>query len=246
MGKEAGVYIDEQECTGCGICVPYCPVDAISDRGGVGVIDFDECVECAVCLRFSGCPADAIHESPETAQWPRVVRRQFSDPITPHPSTGNRGRGTEEMKTNDVTGRVKRGEVGIALEFGRPGVGARLSDIEKMTRALAKIGVSFEEVNPVTALLSDPATGEMKPEVRNERVLSAILEVQTTADRLSRIVPVVQQVAMQIDTVISWQIVTRLDDDGTIPILAGLRELGIAPRPNAKINLGMGRPFTDA
>jgi NAD-dependent dihydropyrimidine dehydrogenase PreA subunit len=239
------MYIDEQECTGCGVCIPYCPVGAIRDREGVAAIDFEECVECTVCRQFSGCPADAIHESPETALYPRLVRRQFSDPLTPHSSTGNRGRGTEEMKTNDVTGRVKRGEIGIGMEFGRPGVGTRLSDLEKMTKAMATIGVRFEPGNPVTHLLVDTGTGEMKPELRNERVLSAITEIQTTADRLPAIVSILHEVAEQVDTVISWEIIARLNDDGTIPILEDLKRLGLAPRPNAKINLGMGRPHME-
>ena len=77
------------------------------------------------------------------------------DPITPHSnSTGGRGQGTEEMKTNDVTGRVKRGEIGIGLEFGHPGVATRLSDLEKMTAALSGVGVHVEPENPGTALLS--------------------------------------------------------------------------------------------
>lgn len=232
-------------CTGCGECVPYCPVEAIKSEGGNIQIALDECVECTVCIRFANCPADAIQESPETAEWPRRVRREFSDPITPHSSTGNRGRGTEEMKTNDVTGRVKRGEIGLGMEFGRPGVATRLLELEKMTKALAKIGVNFEAANPVTHLLANPATGEMKPEVRNERVLSAILEIQTTPDKLRQIVPVVLEVAKQVDTVISWEMITRLNDDGSIPILADLKRLGITPRANAKINLGLGRPFTN-
>ena len=232
-------------CTGCGECVPYCPVGAIKSANGTIDIGFDECVECTVCMRFASCPVDAIQESPETAQWPRRVRREFSDPITPHSTTGQRGRGTEEMKTNDVTGRVKRGEIGIGMEFGRPGVATRLRELEKMTKALARIGVRFELNNPVTHLLADPATGEMKADVRNERVLSAILEIQTTPDKLPQIVPVVLDVAKQVDTVISWEVITRLNDDGSVPILGDLKELGITPRLNAKINLGMGRPFTN-
>ncbi|MHB0868007.1 MAG: DUF362 domain-containing protein [Chloroflexota bacterium] len=240
------MYIDEQRCTGCGVCIPYCPVGAISDQGGVAVIDFDGCVECTTCLRFAGCPSGAIQESPETAEWPRVLRREFSDPMTPHcHSTGGRGRGTEEMKTNDVTGRVRRGEIGIGMEFGRPGVGTRLSDLEKMTRALAGIGVRFEPLNPVTFLLADPETGEMKPELRNERVLSAIVEIQTASDKLSQIVPLLHRVAREVDTVISWEIIVRLNDDGSIPIMAELQRLGPTPRPNAKINLGMGRPLVE-
>lgn len=239
------MYIDEQECIGCGSCVPYCPVEAISDQGGIAVIDFDECVECTCCIRFADCPVDAIHESLETAEWPRRLRREFSDPMTPHSTTGQRGRGTEEMKTNDVTGRVKKGEIGIGMEFGRPGVGTRLGELEKMTRALAGIGVRFEPENPVTFLLADHSTGEMKPEVRKERVLSAILEVQATADKLGQLAPLLQDIACQVDTVISWEIITRLNDDGSVPIMGALDEMGLAPRPNAKINLGLGRPFVE-
>jgi len=85
----------------------------------------------------------------------------------------------------------------------------------------------------------------MKPEVRNERVLSAILEIQAPATKLSEIVPMLHEVADQVDTVISWEIITRLNDDGSIPILGELEKLGETPRPNAKINLGLGRPLAE-
>jgi hypothetical protein len=49
------------------------------------------------------------------------------------------GRGTAEVKTNDVTGRVKEGEAGFVIEFGRPSVGARFRDIQEMTKALAAL-----------------------------------------------------------------------------------------------------------
>ena len=38
--------IDSAECTGCGQCIPYCPVGAISMDDDVSEIDFDECTEC--------------------------------------------------------------------------------------------------------------------------------------------------------------------------------------------------------
>lgn len=142
------MQIDQMLCTGCGECVHYCPVGAIKQANGTIDIEFDECVECTVCVRFADCPADAIQESPETAQWPRRVRREFSDPMTPHSSTGQRGRGTEEMKTNDVTGRIKMGEISLGMEFGRPGVATRLKELEKMTTALAKIGGAIRAEQP--------------------------------------------------------------------------------------------------
>jgi NAD-dependent dihydropyrimidine dehydrogenase PreA subunit len=232
-------------CTGCGECVPYCPIDAIKEINGTFEIDFDGCVECGTCIRYAPCPVNAIAESPETAQWPRTLRQQFSDPGITHSTTKAHGRGTEESKTNDVTGRVKRGRVGLAMEFGRPGISTRLTEMEKMTSALAKAGVHFEERNPVTFLLADPTTGEMKEDVRNERVLSGILEIEFDIARLPEIMSVVRDVSETIDTVFSLGLYTRFDDDGSIPVMPILEELSIPVRPNAKINVGLGRPLVD-
>lgn len=138
------MLIDEVTCTGCAECVPYCPVDAIGMNGGIAVVDQERCVECGTCMRVAPCPPKAIFRPPEAFQWPRSVRTAFSDPLVPHKETGVRGRGTEEVKTNDVTGRVKSGRMGMALEFGRPGIGTDFHDVEKMTVALAKLGVNFE------------------------------------------------------------------------------------------------------
>lgn len=235
--------IDQMVCTGCGECIPYCPVDAIAETNGQVDIDFDRCVECGNCRRYAPCPVDCIEESPETDSWPRVLRREFSDPGVAHSSTKGYGRGTEESKTNDVTGRVKRGRVGMAMEFGRPGISSRLGELEKMTTALAGMGVHFEEKNPVTFLLADPATGTMREEVKNERVLSAILEIEFDLDSLPRMVGVVREVAPTLETVFSWGLFTRLDDNMDTPVIGMLKEMGIPVRPNAKVNMGLGRPL---
>ncbi len=235
--------IDQMVCTACEACIPYCPVEAIKRVGGSVDIDFDECVECGSCIRYARCPVDAIQESPEAEVWPRVIRREFSNTAVRHSTTGGQGRGTEESKSNDVTGRVKRGRVGMGLEFGRPSVGARLGEIEKMTVALAGAGVHFEPANPLTFLMADPATGKMREDVKNERVLSAILEFEFEAARIPEIVPVVKSVAETLDTVFSWCVYTRLNDDGSIPILPALQQLGLEVRPNSKVNMGLGRPL---
>ncbi len=51
--------IDRETCTGCGICVERCPVDAITlGDDGTAVREEKYCIGCGVCARF--CPADAI------------------------------------------------------------------------------------------------------------------------------------------------------------------------------------------
>ncbi|MCK4423594.1 MAG: 4Fe-4S binding protein [Candidatus Omnitrophica bacterium] len=50
------VVIDEKKCTGCGICVEVCPVDAIKiDK--IAEIN-EDCVECLSCI--DECPNEAI------------------------------------------------------------------------------------------------------------------------------------------------------------------------------------------
>ncbi len=235
--------IDEAVCTGCEQCVPYCPVGAIQPIDGIVAIDDDRCLECGTCERSAGCPSDAIYRQPEALQWPRSVRTAFSDPLVPHKETGVRGRGTEEVKTNDVTGRVKRGRIGMAMEFGRPGVGTDFRDVEKMTMALARIGVNFEPNNPLTFLLEDTRTGKIRDDVKGERVLSAIIEFETEPAKLAELVPVVREVAKQIKSVFSWCAITRFGPNRSIPIVDDLKGLGLEPRINAKINVGLGRPL---
>ena len=50
------MIIDEDKCVGCGTCVPYCTVNAISLIDGKARIDPDECVECYTCYRLWVCP----------------------------------------------------------------------------------------------------------------------------------------------------------------------------------------------
>ena len=263
------MQIDQQKCVACGNCVPICPMGAISidpirNRASVNA---DECVECYTCfrgmsmeklnpvlvrtirgllrvfrLRFDPepdvCPTSAI--TPDELTWPRVVRRAFSDPQVTHESTGVHGRGTEEVKTNDVTQRVAVGEVGYVIEFGRPTVGVRFRDIEKMTTALAAIGIEFEPRNPVTHLMTDKTTGKLREDILNEKILSAIVEFKTRIENVPAVLQKVDAISKTLDTVVAVGVSTRCAEDGSSALDPVLAEEGFS-FVRGKTNLGLGR-----
>jgi hypothetical protein len=176
-------------------------------------------------------------------EWPRSVRAVFSDPTTVHPGTGVPGRGTDEIKTNDVTGRLRKGEAGLVIEMGRPGTGAFFRDIEKVAMALAKLKPHFEKQNPVTQLMVDPETGKIKDEVLNEKVLSAIIEIKTTLDRIPAFLHTLEKVQKEVDTVISVGVASKCLPDGSIPHEEWVRKAGFNLSANGKTNIGLGRPL---
>jgi len=262
------MQIDRQKCVACGNCIPVCPMGAISVDSAINraVVNADECVECYTCfrgmsmeklnpsivrgirrllkvfrLRFDPepdvCPTSAI--TPDELVWPRVIRRAFSDPIVTHESTGVHGRGTEEVKTNDVTNRVGLGEVGYVVEFGRPTVGVRFRDIEKMTIALAAMGIQFEPKNPVTHMMADRNTGKLRDDILNEKILSAIVEFKTPIERVPDVLRRVDEVSKTLETVVAVGVSTRCDDHGQSALDSVLAGEGIS-FARGKTNLGLG------
>jgi ferredoxin len=262
--------INPDKCVACGNCTYICPMGAIYVDPATrrATIDRDECVECYACfnglsrehlnpkmvrtirrvlqmlrLRFDPepdvCPTAAFE--PEELVWPRVIRRAFSDPRATHEATGVQGRGTEEVKTNDVTGRVQQNEAGLTIEFGRPAVGVRFRDIQKMTVALARAGVPFEKQNPLTLLMSDQTTGMLREEILDEKVLSAIVEIKVPVTRLEEVIGIVREVEKQVDTVVLLGVSTRCDASGEDEIVAPvLTRLGYHLE-RAKTNAGLGK-----
>jgi len=263
------MVINQNKCVACGNCVAICPMGAIyvDQTKNRARINDDACVECGTCyrgmstedlnpamvrtirkaaklLRFrfepepDVCPTGAFEMN--ELEMPRLIRQIFSDPVVEHKSTGIKGRGTEEVKTNDVSLRVNTGEVGYTIEFGRPGVGVRFSDIQEMTQSLAKEGVTFEKNNPITHLMTDTATGDLRTDILQEKILSAIVEIKTRIDQVELVLDLVEEVNERIDTVIVVGISTRCED-GEDKILAPLLDNLGYYYARAKTNMGLGR-----
>lgn len=263
--------IDKKRCVGCGNCHVVCPMGAIClDEDGKSIVNQDECVECSTCyrvLRDEGywpwfaravrgglslfrlgylaqvdvCPTGAL--TPPELSWPRNIRAAFSDPTVIHPGTGVSGRGTEEIKTNDVTGRLREGEAGLVVEIGRPGTGARFRDVEKAAMAMAHLRPIFEPNNPVTELMADARTGKIKEEVLNEKVLSAIIEIKIDLERIPDFLRALEGVQGETDAVFSVGVGSKCLSDGSAPHEEWVRKAGYALAPNGKTNLGLGRPL---
>ena len=160
-----------------------------------------------------------------------------------HVGTGVSGRGTEEIKTNDVTGRLGPGEVGFVVEIGRPGIGALFRDIEKVAMAMADLEPTFEPNNPVTQLMADQKTGKIKQEVLDEKVLSAIIEMKTLLEHIPEFLRALEQVQAETDAVFSVGVASKCLADGSIPHTDWVRRAGYSLSPNGKTNLGLGRPL---
>ncbi len=263
--------IDKKKCVGCGNCHAVCTMGVIYlDEDGKSVVNQDECVECYTCYRVCRnegykhwfvrgirkvlsilrlgylaevdvCPTGAL--APKELEWPRNLRAVFSDPTTVHPGTGVPGRGTDEIKSNDVTGRLREGDAGLVIEMGRPGTGATFRDIEKVALALAKLKPHFERENPVTQLMVDKESGKMREDILNEKVLSAIIEIKTKVERIPEFLQALKKVEREVDTVICVGVASKCLPDGYIPHEEWVRKAGYTLSPNGKTNIGLGRPL---
>jgi hypothetical protein len=143
------------------------------------------------------------------------------------------------MKTNDVTGRYGTGQIGLLVEVGRPGLGARLRDVERMTIALAGHGVEVHPGNPVRGLMQDPISGRLLPEVLDEKVLSVVIECVIPEERLQGAVNAVREAAGELESACEIGVIRRFSD-GESPS-EWIRRTGLAAAPNGKLNLAMGR-----
>jgi NAD-dependent dihydropyrimidine dehydrogenase PreA subunit len=236
--------IDAEKCVGCEICLDCCNVGAISMQNEKAVIDRDVCVECWVCYRNHICPNDCFEPTPlETPG--DIFKHVLSDPTETSAGTGIPGRGTEEAKTNDVTGRFDKDSYGICIDMGRPGIGAYMRDVEKVAMAVAAAGVRFAspKETPLSGLMTDVRTGKIRDEYLDVHVLSVIVEGTCTRSGFAEALQAILRVAKEIDTVFSLGIVSFQRDDQDEPLFRLLAENGLSLPTRGKVNVGLGRPL---
>jgi hypothetical protein len=191
------------------------------------------------------CPEDAIYAE-ELVGFYKQFQHVISDPVENHGVTGVTGRGTEEVKTNDVSGRVKKGWIGLSIDMGRPGLGVYLRDAEKVAMACAKAGFKLapQEESPLAALMPDSSTGKLEDGCLDYRLLSVIIEGRCEEEKAKDVLRALKKVEKEVDTVFSVGLISRVDEKGHCKALEFLDELGIPQPHRGKVNPGMGKPLS--
>lgn len=191
------------------------------------------------------CPEDAIYAE-ELVGFYKQFQHVISDPVENHGVTGVTGRGTEEVKTNDVSGRVKRGWIGLSIDMGRPGLGVYLRDAEKVAMACAEAGFKLapQEESPLAALMPDNSTGKLEDGCLDYRLLSVIIEGRCEEEKAKDVLRALKKVEKEIDTVFSVGLISRVDENGHCRALEFLDELGMPQPHRGKVNPGMGKPLS--
>ncbi len=72
------IFVDQDLCRGCGICVRACPNHAILMKNGKAFVDQTRCSQCQACVRV--CPTGALYVS-NTNALVRIENEKESDVI---------------------------------------------------------------------------------------------------------------------------------------------------------------------
>jgi NADH:ubiquinone oxidoreductase subunit C len=83
--------------------------------------------------------------------------------------------------------------------------------------------------------------GKLKPELKDERVLSAIIEFEVKPDQLRGVLQTLKDVSGKVDTVFSVDLISFPEEKEKGPAIEVVKRLGFPVYPNGKVNLGLGR-----
>jgi hypothetical protein len=89
--------------------------------------------------------------------------------------------------------------------------------------------------------MTDVATGTLREDIMNEKVMSAIVEIKTSVDRTEEIIRLVWDVEKRLNTVVALGVGTRCDENGDDLVVAPILERLGYKLERAKTNIGLGR-----
>ena len=114
-----GVWIDENTCIGCALCINACPMDAIIGSGKLmHTVIADHCTGCELCL--PPCPVDCIRphspKAPDSASFQKFISEnkfRFRNQFLIHQS---RAKNPEESSRLRVRSRPRLDEIKASVE----------------------------------------------------------------------------------------------------------------------------------
>lgn len=127
--------------------------------------------------------------------------------------------------------------------MGRPALGTRFVDVERVVKKFKTHGHAVVEDNPVAGLIADPATGTLRPEVLKERAISVLVEFIVPESAVPALRTLLDELAEEVETVFSVGIALRAKQDGTSRI-EDLFGGEVFRLPNGKVNLGLAQGIT--
>jgi hypothetical protein len=89
-------------------------------------------------------------------------------------------------------------------------------------------------------------TGRLKKNILDERVLSCIIEFKTKIESVTNVLEILRHIEPELNTVFSLGLISRFDEEGELPIINVLKSGNINTRINSKVNVGLGRPLSEA
>lgn len=228
------MLIKIDSCIGCRECIPYCPMNALKMNKGKIEVDRMECVECNICYYSGTCPTGAI--SVEELNWPRKIRTLFSDPLQSnnYPSILTKVIKQETDSSNSL-------DVWIAIELGRPCVGTRFYDVEKIIMAMMETGCEIEADNLIADLIIDKNTGKLVNDVLDEKVLSATVRFRVKINMVTQVLKTLRKVSSKIKTVFSVYLISDVNQDNHAYIESFVKNSDIDLSINGKTNIGISR-----
>ena len=89
--------------------------------------------------------------------------------------------------------------------------------------------------------MTDTTTGDIRSDILNEKVMSAIIEIKVDVSRTEEIIRIIWDVEKRLNTQVVIGVGVRCDENGDETIvLPILEKLGYNPQ-RAKTNIGLGR-----